>query len=113
MPVALLLGTADECALKCAYDPVVVELLKETVPYADRQWDAVKKMWRLQGAYASVIKTMLETHGVTVVDRRRNLGDETAESRESAQLLREGVTWATQARQEGARLLALAREEER
>jgi hypothetical protein len=72
MPHAAVLdvGSDDRVILRSPYNPDVVQALKDTIPYAYREWDGAAKVWRIHPEWGDVLVQTLEAAGVRVLDKR-------------------------------------------
>jgi hypothetical protein len=72
MAISVLLLTHDDdrFALRSAFDRVFVDTLKTEIPPACREWDALKKMWYIDNAYADVVGDLVESLDGHIMDKR-------------------------------------------
>ena len=70
--LAILTSSDDgKVILHMPYDATIVARLKMVIPSTYRTWDASRKVWTVEPAYADTLKTLLRSAGATVDDKRR------------------------------------------
>jgi hypothetical protein len=70
MLVIVSLADDGRLALKCRYDPDLVDVLKTMIPSYDRTWDGVAKTWYLSPDWGDGLIETLRERGMVVTDRR-------------------------------------------
>jgi hypothetical protein len=72
MRYALLLPdtTEERFILNSPYDPTFVAAFKAAIPWTAREWDAARKVWRVDEAFDAVVIDLAEQHGAIVTDKR-------------------------------------------
>jgi hypothetical protein len=82
MHYALLLpdDTEERFILKSPYDPVFIAAFKAVIPWDAREWDAVRKVWRVDQAFAEVVIELAQQHGALVTDKRPVVAAEHAQA---------------------------------
>ena len=59
MTAITLTKTMGRTEIKCRYDPEVINIIKTVVPYQDRDYDSVRKIWIVENLYVDdLIKTL-------------------------------------------------------
>jgi hypothetical protein len=62
--------TDGRMALRSPYDPLVVQTVKDAIPYTFREWRKGEKVWLIAPEWGDVVVQMLHDVGVKVVDNR-------------------------------------------
>jgi hypothetical protein len=70
MLVVISLADDGRLALKCRYDPALVDVIKTMIPSYDRTWDTVAKTWYLASEWGDGLIERLRELGMIVTDRR-------------------------------------------